>query len=218
MPDPFAGLEEGGRRPSETLVFRLVLLIEQSMGRLRHFGRLLWENFTETQTAQSARLDALAALDEWRQEKRDDELTEYAFKQKNRWERMIDGVNAWMDAPDPIEVERRAEEHAKVDRQLATRVEVTSAKVSDLDPEAKPLRKAALLERARLKQSLRDLAQAHEAALPQLLAVAWEEEREWLEQYMPELLRPDRSTVVPPSTRGGRAGPRMTPRVPRNRV
>lgn len=101
---------------------------------------------------------------------------------------MVYEVNACTDAPDLIEVQRRADHDAMVDQQLSTQVTVTTNRVNDLQNEARPILRGAVLERTKLKRSLHDLSQAHEAAVPHLFLATWEEEKEWIERFMPGLM------------------------------
>lgn len=78
----FAQLEKGGGRPEATLVFHLVQHIERSIGRLRILGAKLSQLRNDTAIAQTSRLDALAAQDDWRKGTRNEELETFAFRQK----------------------------------------------------------------------------------------------------------------------------------------
>jgi hypothetical protein len=211
----FVGLEEGDR-PEQTLIFRLVALIERTMARMRRVGSDRMDLMKEKAQAQTASLDAKADLADWQAGARRAELE--ASSKATVWERMAQGVGSWMNPADPIEVRRRALDDAEVEHRLNARVVTTDQKVRDLVEQFKPLNREGREQRAQFRGALRDLDAAHEAAIPQLLAVSWEEERDWIERFWPELLGP-----VPNSDEGrrgeGRTGPAIvTPRVRRGRV
>ncbi|WP_043695985.1 MobA/MobL family protein [Luteibacter sp. 9133] len=207
----FAGLEEGSR-PEETLVFRLVRAIEWLLTRMTRLAAQNHELRQETAAAATARLDALADLDAWKAgpAAHDDDDQ----PPKTAWSRVVDGVGQWWDSNQTATQRERAESDARTEQQLHARVVSTEQRVQDLQNERKPVLDQAKHDKAKLRRALRDLRDAHEAALPQLLAVSLAEEREWIEAYMPELLGPTQEIE---DDEGGRARlprPKVTPRSP----
>lgn len=207
----FTGLEEGARL-EETLVFRLVMLIDRIIQRLRRSGHQLDTLDKELAVARTARLDALADRDQWHAAQRERAQEEEA--RATVWTRMVKGMGHWMDPQQPIEAKRRAENNAQVEQQIDARVGTTERRVTDLEDEIKPVRRAQVEEGSRLKRALHDLEAAHESALPQLVFVSLEEERAWIDRYMPELLGSVPETDDRTGGRGRIRRPKVTPRRP----
>jgi hypothetical protein len=199
----FVGMEESDR-PEQTIVFRLVLLIERALNRLRGTASELDDVIIEKKKAQTETLDARANLTEWQSSMRRNE--DEAQAQASMWQRMIRGVGAWMDASEAIEVQRQSKEDEDVERRLQSQVVTKARKVQDLEEQAKPLRRAVVEHRSQMRVAARDLHQAHEAAVPQLLAVCWEEERQYLERFAPQIFEP-----MPEAGDGRRGKGRVVP-------
>jgi hypothetical protein len=183
----FVGMEEGDR-PEQTLVFRLVMLIERTLARLRRVGSEQMDLDKEKKQAQTERLDAQADLAEWQASKRSAESE--ASSTTSVWQRVAEGVESWMNPADPIEVKRHAAAEDETEQRLEARVATKALKVKDLVEQLKPLKREGTEHLSVFRKALHDLDALHEAALPQLLAVSWEDERQWIERYMPDLLNP----------------------------
>jgi hypothetical protein len=180
-----AGREEGDR-PEATVVFRLVVAIERAIMRLRRVSLRLAPLTQALAEAKTAHLDAQAELSEWQAHQR--ALLEAARAQVSLWQRMTQGASAWLDPKEPIVFRRETPTDEDVALRLSTQVEAQARVVGDLKAEQMPIRKEGREAGRVLRKAVAQLHAAHEEALPQLLAVALPLEREWIEQYWPELL------------------------------
>lgn len=208
-----AGMEEGDR-PEATLVFRLVRLIERTLNRFKRAASQLDDLNIETRRAQTEKLDADADLADWVREARREE----ASPQAPTWQRAAQVFGKWVvgDArPTQGEAPPRID---PTEAGLRERVATRAKKVADFLEQAKPVRNEVKQERRQFRSALREFQQTHDDALPQLLAVCWEEERAWIERYMPELLGPIEEVDTVQGGQGGVQRAVLTPFAPRPRL
>jgi len=84
--------------------------------------------------------------------------------------------------------------------------------------QARPVQNQVKQERRQFRSALRDFQRSYGEALPQLLAVSWEEERAWIERYMPELLGPSEEADTGQGGQGGVQRAVLTPLTLRPRL
>ncbi|MDQ7995207.1 MAG: MobA/MobL family protein [Luteibacter sp.] len=181
----FAGIEET-QRPERTLVFRLVVAIEKALKGARYWVNRLHLIDEEVRQARTAKLDAEADLDDWQREVQE----RRPEPQVVAWQRAARALGHWV-AGAPREVSPPpGPSDAEVEATLRTRIETRIKKVQDLEAQMPPVKREFSQERSKLRKALAELRTEHDDALPQLLAVLWAKEREWIETFIPEWLGP----------------------------
>jgi len=209
----FVGMEEGDR-PEATLVYRLVQLIERTLKRFKRAASQLDDLNIETRRAQTEKLDADADLADWVREARRAE----AVAQAPTWQRAAQMFGKWTGG-DAVQTQAGASPQIDLTEvALQERVETRAKKVADLLEQAKPVQNQVKQERKQFRSALRDFQRTYDEALPQLLAVSWEEERAWIERYMPELLGPSEDADAGQGGQGGVQRAVLTPLTPRPRL